>query len=137
MATRPTARRRSSRRAPGPEIRAKCFLVADATEESGGKVFVLGAGWDQLTVPSVPVTYPSLAVVIVLSLPQSAELQRHQLTVKMMDSSGRSVLANPISATRGAPTLPAEFPDDPGKAILYDQRRESGDPRGRTLRTLP
>jgi hypothetical protein len=36
--------------------RVDCFLLADAAQVAEGKLFVLGGGWERLTVPQLPVT---------------------------------------------------------------------------------
>jgi hypothetical protein len=36
--------------------RVDCFLIADAAQVAEGKFYILGGGWERLTVPQLPVT---------------------------------------------------------------------------------
>jgi hypothetical protein len=36
--------------------RIDCFLIADSAQVADGKLYVLGGGWERLTVPNIPVS---------------------------------------------------------------------------------
>jgi len=50
-------------------LRADCFLIADGAQESGGKLYVLGGGWTEVSVSSIPTRHHLLVLAIVLRVP--------------------------------------------------------------------
>ena len=50
-------------------VEVNCFILADGAQEADGKLYVLGGGWDRLTVKSLPAPLVTAALAIVLSVP--------------------------------------------------------------------
>jgi hypothetical protein len=73
-------------------VRAECFILADGAQEVGGKLFVLGGGWDTLFSKAYPMTYPQMSLAIKLVFPWGATAEPHELVVELVDDDGVSVL---------------------------------------------
>lgn len=72
-------------------------LLCDHAEVAGGKLFINGAGWDQLPATGVPT-----ALAIILHVPWDLTNQRRQLTVALYDADGQPF-------TQGVAPLTIEF----------------------------
>ncbi len=79
---------------PGPAI--DFAILADAVQASGGKIYVLGGGWDTLFVRGFPATVPSLGVGLRVRVPWSDAGRRFSLLVDLVDEDGQSVLPSPL-----------------------------------------
>ena len=71
---------------PGVEF----AMVADAVQAVGGKLYVLGGGWDMLWVGSFPARHPSLGIGIRIRVPWS-HLDEFDLSVDLVDEDGKSL----------------------------------------------
>ena len=60
-------------------------MLADAARVESGKLFIHGGGWDAITVPSLPVTQPTLALVLVLRVDSSEAHQPIPFAVELLD----------------------------------------------------
>jgi Family of unknown function (DUF6941) len=60
-------------------------MLADAARVEGGKLYVLGGGFDTVFAQSYPVTHPSLAVVLLLMVEWNEALDPIQLDIALLD----------------------------------------------------
>jgi hypothetical protein len=71
--------------------RVDCFLLADAAQVAGGKLYILGGGWARLTADSLPVTRAyELAVRVVV--PWTETNRKLTFELQLLDEDGRSLL---------------------------------------------
>lgn len=73
-------------------------LLADAVQASQGKLFVLGGGWDVLTVRSLPARHPSMGIGLRVRVPWGWPGDSVRLDVELQDEDGKSVLPGSLSA---------------------------------------
>lgn len=81
-------------------------LLADAIQAVGGKLYVLGGGWDTLWVRSFPVRHPSLAIGVRLRVPTSWGEEDLKLSVELQDADGGRVLPQVLSQVIKLPSRP-------------------------------
>ncbi len=81
-------------------------LLADAVQASQGKLFVLGGGWDVLTVRSLPARHPSMGIGLRVRVPWGWPGEGARLEVELQDEDGKSVLPGSLSAQ-----VPVRRPD--------------------------
>lgn len=74
-------------------------LLADAVQATQGKLYVLGGGWDVLTVARLPVRHPSLGIGLRVRVPWGWPGESMSLGVELQDEDGTSVLPGRLSAT--------------------------------------
>jgi hypothetical protein len=68
-------------------MQVRAFL-ADAVESSGGKLSMLGAGWNRLHAPGFPATHPRMAVGVFLTV-HAGDARSQRVTIKMQGPDGR------------------------------------------------
>ncbi len=73
-------------------------LLADAVQASRGKLFILGGGWDVLTVRTFPARHPSMGIGLRLRVPWGWPGDTLQLDVELQDQDGASVLPGTLKA---------------------------------------
>lgn len=71
-------------------MRLEYFLLADKAESLGGKLYMLGGGWDTLNVMALP-TLASYDIVASLMF-EPAEAGTHNFELTLVDESGELVL---------------------------------------------
>lgn len=81
-------------------------LLADAVQASQGKLFILGGGWDVLTVRSLPARHPSMGIGLRVRVPWGWPGESVRLDVELQDEDGKSVLPSSLSAP-----VPVRRPD--------------------------
>lgn len=81
-------------------------LLADAVQASRGKLFVLGGGWDVLTVARFPARHPSMGIGLRVRVPWGWPEDTVSLAVELQDEDGGGVLPGPLSAP-----VPVRRPD--------------------------
>lgn len=81
-------------------------LLADAVQASQGKLFILGGGWDVLTVRSLPARHPSMGIGLRVRVPWGWPGDSVRLDVELQDEDGKSVLPSSLSAP-----VPVRRPD--------------------------
>jgi len=65
------------------------LILADAAQAIGGKLYMLGGGWDVLTISGgFPARYP-FAIGLGLTVPWNETNQRHNITVEITDDDGQ------------------------------------------------
>lgn len=73
-------------------------FLADAVQASRGKLFVLGGGWDVLTVRSLPARHPSMGIGLRVRVPWGWPGESVRLDVELQDEDGKSMLPGSLSA---------------------------------------
>jgi hypothetical protein len=76
-------------------IRVDCLLLADAAQEAGGKLYVLGGGWNRLRVTELPARAPAMALAVRVVVPWHDTNQPIPLVVHLEDPDGQRLLAEP------------------------------------------
>jgi hypothetical protein len=68
------------------------LLVADGAQVVGGKLYLLGGGWDRLMVPQLPGPPPvPIAVALGINVPWSLTNRKLSFSVDVLDSDGGEV----------------------------------------------
>lgn len=73
-----------------PTPRVEFAMVADAVQAVGGKLYVLGGGWDMLWVGSFPARHPSMGLGLRIRVPWS-HIDEFTLSVDLVDEDGKSL----------------------------------------------
>jgi len=84
------------------------LILADAAQAVGGKLYMLGGGWDVLTINTgFPSQHP-FAIGLGLSVPWNETNQRHSITVEITDEDGQqaALMTGQLEVGR-PPGLPA------------------------------
>ncbi len=110
------------------------LLVADSGDVVNGKLYLLGGGWDRLTVPQLPGT-PTVpfTVAVGIDVPWSLTNQKHRFSLDVCDADGGEVaqlvggefeVGRPPGLRAGTPqrfqiTVPAQPPfSAPGRYVI-------------------
>jgi hypothetical protein len=62
------------------------MMLADAAQQVGGKLFVLGGGWSTAPTPT-----PPMAVVVKIEVPWDRSNESHEWRLSLVDADGRAV----------------------------------------------
>ena len=68
------------------------LILADAAEVVGGKLYLMGGGWDRLTVHSQPAK-KNLAIALALRVPWHETNRQHAFQIDMTDEDGAQVVS--------------------------------------------
>lgn len=82
-------------------LQADYLILADAAEAVNGKLYILGAGWDQITAASFPLLHPVLAVAMRLRCSWNDTNQPYDFELDVLDEDGVSILPAPPGPIRG------------------------------------
>ncbi|HEY8447842.1 MAG TPA: hypothetical protein VIL01_12120 [Thermomicrobiales bacterium] len=74
--------------------RVDCFLLADAAQVVGGKLYILGGGWERLTVPELPLTR-GFEIAVRVIVPWIETNRPLQFTVQLENEDGVPLLDPP------------------------------------------
>jgi len=74
---------------PLPQI--EFAMLADGVQAVGGKLFVLGGGWDTLWVRGFPARHPTMGIGMRLRIPWAFSERDFDLGVDLMDEDGASL----------------------------------------------
>jgi hypothetical protein len=115
------------------DIQIRVMLLADAAQALGGKLYVLGGGFDRINMPVVPFSH-RFDLAMLIEVPWVATNQPYQVVVEMRDADGAPIgyraeatmeTGRPPGVRQGtALTVPiaipvvADFPS-PGRYGLY------------------
>jgi len=90
-------------------MRVTAALLADAAQVVGGKLFMLGGGFDMITSREFPATHRMLSLVLVLEVGPGDRNRDLEMTTTLYDEDGREMGVQSKGTFRvGAPsTLPA------------------------------
>lgn len=66
------------------------LILADSSEAINGKIYALGAGWNELRLPSLPLEY-SFGIALAVDVPWSETNRRHELSLHVQDPDGEVI----------------------------------------------
>lgn len=72
------------------QIRIRVMMTADAAQALGGKLYILGGGFDQIHLPALPHSY-RFDLAMIIEVPWTATNQPYQIVVELLDSDGTPV----------------------------------------------
>lgn len=72
-------------------MRIEWMMLADAAQVSNNKLYVLGGGWERLSVASDFPVRQRASLALAFSIPWSETNQRHGFTVRIVDEDGKDV----------------------------------------------
>lgn len=75
-------------------------FLADSVVAAENKLYVLGAGWDRLSVPRFPARHPRIGLGALITIPYDQTGREHQLTVRLEDADGQ---VQPIGPAQPGP----------------------------------
>ncbi len=76
-------------------------FLADSVQVADGKLYALGAGWNILTVPGVPVRQPRIGIGAVVTVPYTDTNEPHRLAARLEDADGNAVPLQPPAQPGG------------------------------------
>src|SRR5947209_6584486 len=74
----------------GNGMRVASFL-ADSVVVAEGKMYVQGAGWDQLGTSQIPSRHPRLGLGILIRVPYAETNQQHTFEMRIEDPDGKEI----------------------------------------------
>ncbi len=86
------------------------LILADAAQVSSNKLYLLGGGWDRLTIASpLPVTH-QMAVAAAFRVPWNETNERHNFEIEVTDADGNGVakLGGQFEVGRPAGVVPGQ-----------------------------
>jgi hypothetical protein len=66
------------------------LILADSSEAINGKLYALGAGWNELRLPSLPQEY-AFSIALAIDVPWSETNRRHELSLHVQDPDGEVI----------------------------------------------
>jgi hypothetical protein len=90
-------------------MKIEWLILADSAQVHGNKLYLLGGGWDRLTVQGKFPSYRSCSLALSFSVPWAETNQRHQFNVRFLDEDGNEIhqSVNGRLETGRPPGLPA------------------------------
>lgn len=70
------------------EMAIEWLILADAAEVNGGKLYLLGGGFDRINIASPLPQRRRMALAVSISVPWASTNERHRLTLDFMDEDG-------------------------------------------------
>jgi hypothetical protein len=68
------------------------ILLADAAESVGGKLYVLGGGWDRLMIPNLPArSVKPFAIAVGITIPYSHTNRKFVFALELVDADGAQI----------------------------------------------
>lgn len=89
-------------------LRATAFL-ADSAEAVGGKLYVLGAGWDTVGARTLPVIHPRVSVGAIIAIGWSDTDVEHDVTLRLETEDGQSVPLGRLGTGTGPESVIAQL----------------------------
>ena len=101
-------------------VQTDYLIIADTATAAEGKLYIHGAGWDSLFVPSFPAQHPILGIATRLRVPWEETNQPHNVEVDVVSEVGDSILPEPLGSLRGTIFLgqPAHLPPGSDQALV-------------------
>lgn len=96
-------------------MQVEWLILADAAQIAGGKLFLLGGGWDVLHVNTAFPVRQRCAVAAAFRVPWNETNQPHSIEIEVLDEDGRSLLKSGGQIEVGRP---------PGLPPGLDQRAQ-------------
>lgn len=89
-------------------VKVTTSLLAEAATVCEGKLYVHAGGWDVLNTPIMPVTFPQIALVLVIET-AAEEVTGEDLEVRLVDSDDAAVMG--VTGRLVIPDLSERSPD--------------------------
>ena len=70
------------------EMAIEWLILADAAEVNGGKLYLLGGGFDRINIASPLPQRRRMALAVSISVPWASTNERHRLTLEFVDEDG-------------------------------------------------
>ena len=67
------------------------LIIADAAQVVGGKLYLLGGGYDRVTLPKGPPAGHSMAVAVSFRVPWNETNVKHDFELKILDGDGQEI----------------------------------------------
>jgi hypothetical protein len=67
------------------------LIIADAAQVVGGKLYLLGGGYDRVTLPKGPPAPHSMAVAVAFRVPWTETNMKHDFDVEILDGDGHKI----------------------------------------------
>lgn len=77
--------------------RVNCFILADAAQDCGGKLYVMGGGWDLITVGALPGEIQAGALAMHVEVDWHDANQPIPLQIDLVDDDQNALLPEPIN----------------------------------------
>jgi hypothetical protein len=75
----------------GKQVETEWIMLADRVEVINNKLYVMGGGWETLTVNAVPAQH-AVAVAVAFSVPWSETNQQHDIQIEILDQESKSLV---------------------------------------------
>ena len=62
------------------------FMIADHAEAKGGKLYMTGGGWDQLSAHTFPTTHPHMTLAVTMLVPSTRLNEEHRFRIRLLDA---------------------------------------------------
>lgn len=95
----------------GPKPEIEVAILADAVQAVGGKLYVLGGGWDTLFASRFPARHPSLGIGVRIRVPWSSVDREFRLSVDLLDEDGHSAFGGKSITQTFRAGRPSGIPD--------------------------
>jgi hypothetical protein len=74
------------------EISIPYMLLADSAESVGGKLYILGGGWDRIMIPNLPSTsIKPFALALGITVPYTHTNRKFAFTLELIDADGAQI----------------------------------------------
>lgn len=94
------------------------MFLADAAEAVGGKLYVLGGGWDRMMLSQLPGRpVRPFAIATAINVPYSHTNRKYVLTVELVDADGNQ-LGDPLNAQLETGRPPGIKPGTPQSTVI-------------------
>ena len=67
------------------------LIIADAAQVVGGKLYLLGGGYDRVTLPKGPPAPHSMAVAVAFRVPWNETNTKHAFDIEILDGDGHKI----------------------------------------------
>lgn len=72
------------------EVQIKVMMLADGAQAVGGKLYILGGGFDRINMPTTPFAH-RFDLAMLIDVPWNATNQPYQVVVDLLDADGESM----------------------------------------------
>ena len=86
------------------------LILADSAQVVGQKLYLLGGGWDRLTLPQPPPVHHQMAIAAAFKIPWNDANQKHRFEIEIADGDGEVVgkIGGDFEVGRPAGTPPGQ-----------------------------
>lgn len=71
-----------------PQVEIEWLILADAAQVVGQKLYLMGGGWNRITIQKLPPIQHQMAVALAISVPWARTNERHNLELEVADADG-------------------------------------------------